>query len=65
LLHTVLDRLSPRNRLVVTLRYLEERSVEETAELTGWTQSMVKVQAWRARKKMKKLLQEAGVEVES
>lgn len=64
MLHTLLGRLSPRNRLVITLRYLEDKSVEETAELTGWTQSMVKVQAWRARKKLKKLFQEAGLEVE-
>ncbi len=39
-------------------------SVEETAEQIGWTQTMVKVQAWRARKKLKTLFQEAGLEVE-
>ncbi|MEJ2717526.1 MAG: sigma-70 family RNA polymerase sigma factor [Deltaproteobacteria bacterium] len=64
LLHSLLGRLSARNRMVITLRYLEERSVEETAELIGWTQSMVKVQAWRARKQLKKLCQEAGLEIE-
>jgi RNA polymerase sigma-70 factor (ECF subfamily) len=63
-LHSLLEQLPPRDRLVLTLRYIEDRSIEETADLTGWTQSMVKVQAWRAKKKLRKLLQAAGVEVE-
>jgi RNA polymerase sigma-70 factor (ECF subfamily) len=57
LLHRILDRLSPRDRLVITLLYLEERSVAETAKLTGWSQPMVKVQAFRARAKLRKLLE--------
>lgn len=56
-LHRVLDRLSPRDRLVVTLLYLENRGVAETAALTGWSQTMVKVQAFRARAKLRKLLE--------
>jgi RNA polymerase sigma-70 factor, ECF subfamily len=64
LLDAVLDRLPPRDRLVLMLRYVENLSIEETAEHTGWTQTMVKVQAWRARKKLKALFQEAGLEVE-
>jgi len=63
-LYSLLEQLPPRDRLVLVLRYLEDRSVEETAELTGWTGTMVKVQSWRARKKLRKLLQYAGVEVE-
>lgn len=62
LLDTLLGKLAPRDRLVLLLRHVEERSVEETAKLTGWTQSMVKVQAWRARRKLKGILQEAGLE---
>jgi RNA polymerase sigma-70 factor, ECF subfamily len=57
LLAKVLDRLSPRDRLVVTLMYLEEHSVEETAKLTGWSKTMVKVQAFRARGKLKKMME--------
>ncbi len=63
-LYSLLEQLPPRDRLVLVLRYVEDRSVEETAELTGWTGTMVKVQSWRARKKLRKLLQYAGVEVE-
>jgi len=58
-LHKVLDQLSPRDRLVVTLMYLEERSVEETAKLTGWTKTMVKVQSFRARGKLRKMMENA------
>ena len=56
LVHGLLDKLPPRDRLVLTLIYLEECSVAEAAELSGWSQTMVKVQAHRARKKLKKLL---------
>jgi RNA polymerase sigma-70 factor, ECF subfamily len=62
-LHRLLEQLPPRDRLVLTLRYLEERSIEETAELTGWSCTMVKVQAWRARGKLKRLFEHAGIEV--
>ena len=57
-LYRVLDRLSPRDRAVITLIHLEERTVAEAADLLGWSQAMVKVQAFRARRKLK-LLQEA------
>ena len=58
LIHRMLGMLSPRDRLVLTLRYLEECSVEDTAVRTGWSQTMVKVQTWRARKKLKMLIEE-------
>jgi len=58
LVHRLLGRLSERDRLVVTLLHLEGHSVAEVASLTGWSQSMVKVQAWRARGRLKKLLEE-------
>lgn len=64
MLHKILESLPPRDRLVLVLRYIEDRSVMEVAELTGWTQTMVKVQTWRARKKLKKLLETAGMEVD-
>ncbi|MDQ7784161.1 MAG: sigma-70 family RNA polymerase sigma factor [Desulfomonilaceae bacterium] len=63
-LYELMEMLPPRDRLVLALRYVEDRSVEETARLTGWTQTMVKVQAWRARKKLRKLLKEAGMELD-
>lgn len=57
LLHHLLAQLPPRDRLVLTLRYLEDMSVEEAAENTGWSGAMVKVQTHRARKKLRALLE--------
>ena len=62
LVHRLLGQLPPRDRLVLTLRYIEECDVAETAQRTGWTKSMVKVQTWRARKKLEKLFTEAEKE---
>jgi RNA polymerase sigma-70 factor, ECF subfamily len=56
-LHGVLEQLPPRDRLVLVLRYLEGCDVAETARRTGWTRAMVKVQALRARSKLKRLLE--------
>jgi RNA polymerase sigma-70 factor, ECF subfamily len=55
-LQRVLSRLPPRDHLVLTLLYLEECSVQEAADLLGWSRAMVKVQAYRARKKLLQLL---------
>lgn len=62
IVHWLLARLAPRDRLVLTLIYLEECSVREAAELTGWTEVMVKVQSHRARHRLKKICREMGVE---
>lgn len=64
-LHSLMDQLPPRDRLVLMLRYVEDRTLEETAQLTGWSVAMVKVQAWRARSKLKELFRKAGLEVGS
>jgi RNA polymerase sigma-70 factor (ECF subfamily) len=52
----VLEQLSPAARLVITLLEIEERSVKEIAELTGWSVALVKVRAFRARAEMRKVL---------
>jgi RNA polymerase sigma-70 factor (ECF subfamily) len=57
LAHHLLAQLPPRDRLVLTLLHLDERSVAEAAELLGWSETLVKVQAWRARRKLKKLVE--------
>ena len=51
--HTVLDQVSDRARIVLTLQELEGRSIREIAGITGWSESLVKVQAFRARKEMR------------
>ena len=52
----VLEKLSPPARLVITLLEIEDRSVKEIAELTGWSVPLVKVRAFRARGEMRKIL---------
>jgi|GEM_PF-325239 len=51
-------RLAPRDRLVLTLIYFEQCDVAETARRTGWSRTLVKVQAHRARQRLKRLLEE-------
>lgn len=53
----VMDDLSPDDRLVLTMIDGEESSVKEVVEMTGWTESKVKVQAHRARKRMREAVE--------
>jgi RNA polymerase sigma-70 factor (ECF subfamily) len=57
-LHRILDGLNPRDRLVLTLLYLEELDTRQIASATGWSHSLVRVQAFRARNRLKKLLED-------
>ena len=56
LVERVLEKLSPEARLVITLLEIEDRTVKEIAELTGWSAPLVKVRAFRARAEMRKIL---------
>ena len=58
LVHKLLAELSPRDQLVIRLLDLEQKSIAEIAELTGWNQPLIKVRAFRARRKLQKLFQE-------
>lgn len=53
LVEHLLELLKPVERLVIDLLYLQERSVEEVRQVTGWSTSLIKVRAFRARRKMK------------
>ena len=56
LVERVLAQLSPAARVVITLLEIEDRTVKEIAELTGWSVPLVKVRAFRARAEMRKVL---------
>ncbi len=62
LIERVMDQLSPANRLVIQLLEIEEKSVKEISEITGWSGPLVKVRAFRARAEMKKILSRLGAE---
>jgi RNA polymerase sigma-70 factor (ECF subfamily) len=38
---------------------LEEKSVREISDLTGWSEAKLKVRAFRARKELKKILEKS------
>lgn len=52
----ILEKLSPSARLIIQLLEIEDRSVKEIAEMTGWSVPLVKVRAFRARGEMRKIL---------
>ena len=56
LIERILEQLSPPARLIITLLEIEDRSVKEISQLTGWSVPLVKVRAFRARAEMRKLL---------
>lgn len=56
LIERVLEQLPAPARLVITLLEIEDRTVKEIAELTGWSVPLVKVRAFRARAEMRKIL---------
>lgn len=57
-LRGALTKLRPEDRMVITLLNLEEKSIREISALTGWSEANVKVRAFRARKELKKILED-------
>jgi RNA polymerase sigma-70 factor (ECF subfamily) len=52
ILDSLLARLPHAERLVLTLMYFEDCGTEEIARRMGWSRPMVKMRAYRARKKI-------------
>jgi len=48
----VMENLPEEENLLLTLFYKNEKSIEEISEITGYTQSNVKVKLYRIRKRM-------------
>ncbi len=58
LVQKLLAQLKPDDRLVIQLLDLEQKTLVEISRLTGWNQTLVKVRAFRARRKLQKLFQD-------
>ena len=58
LVHKLLDQLKPDDRLVLQLLDLEQKTLAEVSELTGWNITLIKVRAFRARRKLQKLFED-------
>jgi RNA polymerase sigma-70 factor (ECF subfamily) len=56
LIGKLLARLKPDQQWAIRLLDLQQHSVKEVAELTGWSPSKVKVTALRARRQLARLL---------
>lgn len=54
--HWVLQQLKPEDRWLLTLQYLESLSLQEIADQAGWSLAKTKVKSFRAKKKLRKLL---------
>ncbi|HAF15961.1 MAG TPA: RNA polymerase subunit sigma-24 [Blastocatellia bacterium] len=53
----VLETLAPDDQLVLTLIDGEDASVKDVVKMTGWSESKVKVQAFRARRRMRQAVE--------
>jgi RNA polymerase sigma-70 factor (ECF subfamily) len=53
----LLDVLPPEDQLALLMMDGEDASVKEVAEATGWSESKVKVRAFRARKKVREAME--------
>lgn len=62
LLAKLMDQLKPEDRLVLQLLDLEQKTLVEVSEETGWNTTLVKVRAFRARRKLQKLLKKLEAE---
>jgi RNA polymerase sigma-70 factor (ECF subfamily) len=58
LLKKMLARLSPADRTIMTLMYFDNCALSEISERTGWNRTVIKMRAYRARKKLRKIAQE-------
>lgn len=57
LVHKLLAELSPKDRVILQMLDLEQKTLAEISELTGWNITLIKVRAFRARKKLQKLFE--------
>ena len=60
LVEKLMAGLNPSDRLLIQLLHLEERSVAEIRKITGWSVAVIKVRAFRARRKLQKYLDHLG-----
>jgi RNA polymerase sigma-70 factor (ECF subfamily) len=65
LVQKLLDQLKPDDQLVIRLLDLEQKTLVEISRLTGWNQTLIKVRAFRARRKLQKLFKELQLQEKS
>jgi RNA polymerase sigma-70 factor (ECF subfamily) len=58
LVEKLLSQIKPDDRMVLQMLDLEQKSLAEISQLTGWNTTLIKVRAFRARRKLRKLFEE-------
>ncbi len=53
LLLRMFEILGPDDRMVLSLLYLEQQSVDQIARTTGWSKTVIKVRVFRAKRKLR------------
>jgi RNA polymerase sigma-70 factor (ECF subfamily) len=54
LVEMLLKALGPEDRLLIRMLEMEELSVDEVRQRTGWSATLIRVRAFRARRKLNK-----------
>jgi RNA polymerase sigma factor (sigma-70 family) len=54
LVDRLLEALSPEDRLLIRMLEIEDLSVDEVRQRTGWSATLIRVRAFRARQKLNK-----------
>jgi RNA polymerase sigma-70 factor (ECF subfamily) len=54
LVDKLLEALNPEDRLLIRMLEMEDLSVEEVRQRTGWSATLIRVRAFRARQKLNK-----------
>ena len=58
----LLGSLSPSERLIISLADLDQRTIREICEITGWNSGVVRIRTFRARQKLKSLYRQLEAE---
>jgi RNA polymerase sigma-70 factor, ECF subfamily len=57
-LYKCIEKCTTDQRMVVTMRYIQDLSISETAEVLDWTESKVKTTQHRAIKSLKRMMEQ-------
>jgi RNA polymerase sigma-70 factor (ECF subfamily) len=57
LIDKLLDTLDPADQWLIRLLELDEKSIEQVRQITGWSSTRIRVRAFRARRKLTKMFQ--------
>lgn len=60
-LERLLAALTPSQRALITWLDLDQKTIAEVAALTGWSTPLIRLKAFRARRRLKKLLHQLEV----